>query len=83
MKTVGGKRYLTKAEAVKDFVESAIDANIDFPKGDMIGWRMAWNEHFDRLCRGGYVSPGDCERGWLAPDSIPRRLIMTRHGRDR
>lgn len=72
------KRYWTKKDAVRSFVETLEEVGADFPRGDSIGWRMAWNEHFDRLCRDGVIRPSDCSRGWTAPRGIPRHLIMTR-----
>ena len=74
-------RYMSKSQVVADFVDVAYEAGARFPKGDMIGWRMAWSEHLDRLCREGYISPKNCERGWVAPRSIPRILTMTRRSR--
>jgi hypothetical protein len=75
-------RKFDKRRAVEDFFDVLDETGVVFPKGDYIGWRMAWNEHFDRLCRAGVIPQGACDRGWLAP-KMPRRFqaTKTRHVR--
>lgn len=56
------KRNMTKAEALQQFRELAVN----IPRGDEVMRRCAWNDYTDALCKNGQISEKQYE-SWSNP----------------
>jgi hypothetical protein len=70
-------RKMNRADATRSFFDLLEETDTRFPRGDSIGWRMAWSEHIDHLARDGYLTERAAQRGWVAP-KMPHRFVTSR-----